>query len=93
MMEWETKICTRNFHFLVPDNGLMPQESIVAGDIGFTSQRGKFLALGGFIDLENRVSLGCAGAILEFLQKRTPWDMQDSLRVRNIEVFTLRGTM
>ena len=68
------------------DNGLVSQESAVAGDIGSTSQRGKFLALGGFIDPENRVNLSCAGAILGFLQKRTPWDMRDSIRIQNIGV-------
>jgi DNA mismatch repair protein MSH5 len=93
-MEWGAGMCAeRNVHFLIPDNGLASEENILAGEVGFTSQKGKLLTLAGFVDLENKVSLGCAGAILQFLQKHTTWGVQSPSRVRHVEVFTLRGVM
>lgn len=83
--------------FLVPSDGLT-DEQITVENAGFTSQKEKLLRLASHIDLENTVSLGCAGAILTYLQRRRtseyPSDgISGAFRVRSIESFTLKGTM
>ena len=69
-------------------------------DLGYTEQQGKLLHLASSVDLENRVSIGCAGALLTYLQrKRSARYLQDDREgnefcmVRGITMLTLRGTM
>jgi DNA mismatch repair protein MSH5 len=85
--------------FLVPCNGISDNDRVDPENVGFTAQKGKLLRLAGFIDMENTVTLGCAGAILTYLQrKRTdqylPGDESvHAFRVRSVEMFSLQGTM
>nr|ABH09702.1 MSH5-like protein [Talaromyces marneffei] len=51
--------------FLVPGDGLTQQaEEVIAENAGFSFEKGKLLRLGGIVDIENSVSLGCTGAVL-----------------------------
>lgn len=63
--------------------------------------RGRLLRLAGWIDLESRLSIGCAGAVLAYMQRRKstgylPGDV-DGLnmifRIASMEMFNLRDTM
>ncbi|KAJ9303252.1 hypothetical protein DTO271G3_626 [Paecilomyces variotii] len=88
-----------SIRFLVPGDGLSYDDQVDADDVGFTAQEGKLLRLTGCIDLENTISVGCAGAVLTYLQRRKATEYLPSdpevnrLSVRSIEMFTLKGTM
>jgi len=67
---------------------------------GFTGRQGKFLRLSGRVDLESRLSVGCACAVLSFLSRRKaveylPGDADANLacRILTIESFSLEETM
>ncbi|OKL60144.1 hypothetical protein UA08_04558 [Talaromyces atroroseus] len=86
--------------FLVPGDGLTQQaEEVIAENAGFSFEKGKILRLGGIVDIENLVSLGCAGAVLTYIQRRrtTNYSDQDNngtaCVVRSVETFFLKGTM
>ncbi|KAJ9201270.1 hypothetical protein DTO164E3_3577 [Paecilomyces variotii] len=88
-----------SIRFLVPGDGLSYDDQVDADEVGFTAQEGKLLRLTGCIDLENTISVGCAGAVLTYLQRRKATEYLPSdpevnrLSVRSIEMFTLKGTM
>lgn len=63
-------------------------------------RQGKLLRLSGWIDVDSRVTVGCAGAVLTYLQRRKaaeylPGDHNARLafRINTIEMFSLSGTM
>lgn len=63
-------------------------------------QQGQLLRLAGLIDLESRVTVGCAGALISYLQRRRaaaylPGDHSAYLmfRVTTLGMFSLRDTM
>lgn len=67
---------------------------------GFTGRQGQLLRLSGWIDVESRITVGCAGAVLTYLQRRKaarflPGDIDSQLayRVSTIEMFSLSGMM
>ena len=69
-------------------------------DPGFTGRQADFLRLSASIDLESRLSVGCAGAVLTYLQRRRTVqyrpgdsDAERSFRVTTIEMFALDGIM
>lgn len=85
--------------FLVPGDGLTQQaEEVIAENAGF-SEKGKFLRLGGIVDIENTVSLGCTGAVLTYVQRRRTTDYNSlenngtTCAVRSVETFFIKGTM
>ncbi|KAF1995853.1 hypothetical protein P154DRAFT_609734 [Amniculicola lignicola CBS 123094] len=63
-------------------------------------QLGQLLRLAGWIDIESQLAVGCAGALLSYLQRRRaaaylPGDEAACLmfRISTLEMFTLRDTM
>ncbi|KAF2120478.1 muts domain V-domain-containing protein [Lophiotrema nucula] len=63
-------------------------------------QQGQLLRLSGWIDLESRLTVGCAGALLSYLQRRRaaaylPGDdaAYTMFHVATLEMFSLRDTM
>ena len=63
-------------------------------------RQGKLLRLAGWIDVDSRITVGCAGAVLTYLQRRKaaeylPGDRSANLafRIATIEMFSLSGTM
>ncbi|KAJ5677190.1 DNA mismatch repair protein MutS core [Penicillium maclennaniae] len=57
--------------FFVPQNGLDgPDEETNPEDMGFTLHEGRFLHISSSVEMENTVTVGCAGAILSYLQRR-----------------------
>lgn len=84
--------------FYVPGDTF--DESEYRENPGFTAHQGKVLHLSGYIDVENRVSMGCAGAVLTCLQRKRaadylPGDQSAELafKIKSIEMFSLQGTM
>ncbi|KAL2871981.1 MutS family protein MSH5 [Aspergillus lucknowensis] len=87
-----------SFRFLVPHNGLAETEQLDQENLDFTLQEGRHLHMGSFLDLENRVTLGCAGALLTYLQRRRSSDLVSGspsalYEVTSLEMSTLSGTM
>lgn len=67
---------------------------------GFSGRQGKLLRLSGRVDLESRLSVGCACAVLSYLARRKaveylPGDADANLafRVSTIESFNLNDAM
>ncbi|KAI4729264.1 hypothetical protein E4T49_02943 [Aureobasidium sp. EXF-10728] len=75
-------------------------EDHMAGDAAVESRQGQLLRLAGWIDVESRVTVGCAGAVLAYIHRKRaatflPGDMaaQATHRISTIEMFTLAGSM
>ncbi|KAL2835892.1 muts domain V-domain-containing protein [Aspergillus pseudoustus] len=89
------------FKFLVPHGGLVDTGQLDHENLDFTLQEGRHLRMGSFLDLENKVTLGCAGAILTYLQRRRSNDLiagdtasaSRLYQVQSFEMSTLAGTM
>ncbi|KAJ6109241.1 hypothetical protein N7486_001475 [Penicillium sp. IBT 16267x] len=85
--------------FFVPHNGLTGPEEVSPEELGFTLHEGRLLHISSTIDMENPVTIGCAGALLTYLQKRkaasTGMEHMNScaFRVRFLEMFSLKDTM
>lgn len=85
--------------FFVPQNGLDgPEEEADPEDMGFTLNEGRLLHISSSVDMENPVTVGCAGAILSYLQRRRATRSigaiaTDPFRVRYLEMFSLQDTM
>ena len=86
--------------FLIPgDDGLSAGYG-KANEVGYTNHQGRLLRLSGRLDLESQLSVGCAGAVISYLQRRRavqylPGD-QDATRafgIGGIEMFTLENIM
>ncbi|GLA02787.1 mutS protein msh5 [Aspergillus niger] len=95
-------ISSRHEHrikFLVPHSGFVDGEQLDAENLDLTLQEGKLLNVYGSVDMENSVTIGCAGVILAYLQRRRA-SMSISndrasgiLRVSSVEMLALTGTM
>ncbi|KAF7718142.1 Uncharacterized protein PECH_005592 [Penicillium ucsense] len=84
--------------FLVPDGGLGDYDEVDPQDIGFSAQEGRLLHVSSSVDLENIVSVGCAGAVLADLQRRRALTgsvgvIDNTFKIRHLEMFSLRDTM
>lgn len=83
----------------MPHSGLVDGEQLDTENLDLTLQEGKLLHVSGSIDMENTVTIGCAGAILAYLQRRrasmSMFNERASgiFRVSSVEMFTLSGTM
>ena len=69
-------------------------------DVGYTGRQGQLLRLSASVDMESRLTIGCAGALLTYVARRKvveylPADTNanKSFCISTIEMFSLRGTM
>ncbi|KGO72917.1 DNA mismatch repair protein MutS, core [Penicillium italicum] len=88
----------QRIRFFVPQNGLAGPEEVDPEEMGFTLQEGRLLHISSSVDMENPVTIGCAGAILTYLQRRraaapSPLEEGNEYRVRALQMFNLRDTM
>ena len=86
--------------FLVPGDASTYEDEQDHENFGSTNRQGKLLRLSSWIDFENRISVGCMGAIVTHLQRKRAAgylpddpDAQWAFRVRSLEMFTLRNAM
>ncbi|EGP91488.1 uncharacterized protein MYCGRDRAFT_34912 [Zymoseptoria tritici IPO323] len=70
------------------------------GPEGLGSRQGQLLRLSGWINMESRLTVGCAGAVLSYIQRRRattylPGDRNSDamFRVGTVEMFSLRDSM
>ncbi|CDM30496.1 DNA mismatch repair protein MutS, type 1 [Penicillium roqueforti FM164] len=88
----------QGLRFFVPQNGLAGPEEVDPEEMGFTLQEGRLLHISSSVDMDNPVTIGCAGAILTYLQRRraaapSPLEEGNEYRVRALQMFNLRDTM
>ena len=90
----------KNVQLLVPGAPATYDQDLLPQDLGLSTRRGRYLQLSSCLNLDNRISIGCAGAIVGYLQrKRTseflPDDPNAALvcRVTKLEMFSLKDTM
>ncbi|KAL8859369.1 MAG: hypothetical protein Q9178_004047 [Gyalolechia marmorata] len=86
--------------FVTPGDFESYEDYIGSNEPDHTGRQGKLLRLSGIVDLESRSTVGCAGAVLTYLQRRKaavylPGDdaAQPAFRVSAIEMFSLAGVM
>ncbi|EXJ86901.1 hypothetical protein A1O3_03855 [Capronia epimyces CBS 606.96] len=84
----------------VPGEPVTFDEDFQPEELGLTKRRGKLLQISSWLDLNNKVSIGCAGAIIGYLQRKRSARYQPRdpaansvFRVVKLEMFNLRGTM
>lgn len=68
--------------------------------VGYTSRQGQLLKISASIDMESRLTIGCAGALLTYVARRKAVEnlpdevnATDLFRISTIEMFSLKGTM
>ncbi|KLJ07360.1 DNA mismatch repair protein MSH5 [Blastomyces silverae] len=86
--------------FLVPGDTFSLNQNGDENDLGFTDHQGRLLNLSGSIDMDNRISIGCAGAIITHLQRKRAAECltRDSsgselFNIKSLEMRSLRDTM
>jgi len=86
--------------FLTPGDTDAYDDQNGGNDTGYTGRQGILLRLSGKIDIESRLTIGCAGAVLTYLQRRKavyylPGDTDANLafRILTVEMFSLGGFM
>ena len=86
--------------FVTPGNADAYNDHNDGNDAGYTVRQGKLLRLSGKIDIESHLTVGCAGAVLTYLQRRKavdylPGDADANLafKISDIEMFSLGGFM
>lgn len=91
---------TTGVRFLVPGEEEQPNESIVEDEVGMTDERGRSLHISGSVNLESRVSVGCAGAIITYLQRKKASEYlhgdpaaDAAYPILRLETFSLKNTM
>ncbi|KAJ5382814.1 DNA mismatch repair protein MutS core [Penicillium concentricum] len=88
----------QRIRFFVPQNGLAGPEEVDPEEMGFTLQEGRLLHISSSVDMENPVTIGCAGAVLSYLQRRraaapSPLEDGNEYRIRALQMFNLRDAM
>lgn len=87
--------------FVVPGDVIADDVEDRIGDgAEFSSRQGALLRLAGFVDIGNELSVGCAGSIISYIQRKRsssflPGDSaaQAMHRISSIEMFSLSGSM
>ncbi|KAK4543724.1 hypothetical protein LTR36_005369 [Oleoguttula mirabilis] len=86
--------------FVVPGDLVTEQDDYNNPDASFAGRQGQLLRLSGWINIESRITVGCAGAVLSYLQRRRataylPGDQASAamFRVATVEMFSLSGSM
>lgn len=86
--------------FVVPGDVVAHNDDQSLGDNGFHGRQASFLRLSGWINLESRLTVGCAGAVLAYLQRRRATtylpgdrDAESMLKIAIVEMFSLKDSM
>lgn len=86
--------------FLVPGDTFSLNQNGDENDLGFTDHQGRLLNLSGSIDMENRTSIGCAGAIITHLQRKRAAEClsrdrsgNELFNIQFVEMRSLKDTM
>ncbi|KAI5288314.1 MutS protein msh5, partial [Ascosphaera aggregata] len=66
----QSSLAAETTRILVPSDACTAVNVTESDEIGLTDQRSKLIALSGLLNTDNHVSIGCAGALLTYLQKK-----------------------
>jgi DNA mismatch repair protein MSH5 len=85
---------------LTPGDPVNYEEESQPEEVGLTTRHGKLMRVSTWLDLDNRVSVGCVGAIIAYLQRRrsntqllADTDINQVFPFASLEMFNLGGTM
>ena len=86
--------------FLIPGESMTCDDRQDCDEFGSTSRQGKLLRISGWINLDSRVSVGCVGAVLTYLQRKrsaeflqTDPEGHQAFPIASMEMFCIEGTM
>lgn len=89
-----------DLQFLVPGETSNFEPSKNPDDFGTTNRQGRLLQISACVDMESKISIGCLGAVITWLQrKRASEYLPDdpaadfAYRVLEVKMFSLQGTM
>lgn len=82
----------------MPHAGLVDPDQMDTESLDFTLQEGRLLHMGGSIEMQNSVTMGCAGAVLTHLQRRRATMSSGNgsieiFRIASVEMMGLKGTI
>lgn len=89
----------QRIQFLVPHNGMISADQLDTENVGFTPEEGRLLHMSSSVDMDNNITIGCAGAVLTYLQRRRATEsslmdmVSETYRVKSVEMFGLKDTM
>lgn len=91
---------TTGVRFLIPGDGDQTSGTIMAEETGLTDERGRALHISSSINSESKISIGCAGAIITYLQRRKASEYlqgdlaaDEAYPILRLEMFSLKDTM
>ncbi|OJD19083.1 hypothetical protein AJ78_00956 [Emergomyces pasteurianus Ep9510] len=86
--------------FLVPGDTFSMNQNGNENELGFTDHHGRLINLSGSIDMDNRISIGCAGALITYLQRKRAAEYLSRDRsgdwlfnIQSVEMRSLKDTM
>ncbi|EME87606.1 uncharacterized protein MYCFIDRAFT_201191 [Pseudocercospora fijiensis CIRAD86] len=86
--------------FTVPGDVMTQHDDRQSSDNGFHGGQASLLRLSGWVNMESRFTVGCAGAVLAYLQRRRATtylpgdrDAESMFRVARVEMFSLKDSM
>lgn len=86
--------------YVIPGDVVTHDEDPGDGEGGPTGRQSQLLRLSGWVNLESKSTVGCAGAILSYIQRRRATtylpgdnDSESLFRVGTVEMFSLRDSM
>ncbi|KAF7193999.1 MutS protein-like 5 [Pseudocercospora fuligena] len=86
--------------YTVPGDVMTHDDDRQSSDSGFHGGQASLLRLSGWINLESRLTVGCAGAVLAYLQRRRATtylpgdrDAESMFRIARVEMFSLKDSM
>lgn len=91
---------TTGVRFLIPGEEDQSSGNMFAEETGLTDERGRALHISSSINLESKISIGCAGAIITYLQRKKASEYLEGDRaadeaypILRLEMFSLKNTM
>lgn len=91
---------TTGVRFLIPGEEDQSSDNSFTQETGLTDERGRALHISSSINSESRTSIGCAGAIITFLQRKKASEYlegdraaEEAYPILRLEMFSLKNTM
>ncbi len=86
--------------FLTPGENEGYEDDEDGNKLGLTNRQGKVLKLSSLVDMDSRLSIGCAGAVLTYIGRRKAVEYlpagvnaNSSFRISTVETFSIKDTM
>ena len=86
--------------FLVPGDSAAHEQDFQIDEVGLSDRQGGLLQISSWLDLDCKVSIGCAGAVINYMRRRraseylqTDPDAQLAYRIFHMEMFTFKDTL